>query len=59
VRELGGTAPPGVVALCIGPLTARTAGEAGFARVVTAADRSAEAIVAAAIARLATAHPLP
>jgi uroporphyrinogen-III synthase len=59
VQALGGAAPPGGVALCIGPVTAQAARDAGFATVVAATDHTAEGIVAAAVARLATAHPLP
>jgi uroporphyrinogen III methyltransferase/synthase len=58
-RALGGALPPGLVALCIGPVTAAAAREAGFDGVVTASDHTAAGVVAAAVARLAAAHPLP
>jgi uroporphyrinogen-III synthase len=46
-------------AVCIGPVTAEAAREAGWTAVIIAADHSADGMVAAMVARLATVHPLP
>lgn len=50
---------PAIVALCIGPMTAQAARGAGWQTVVTATEHTAAGVVAAAVTRLATAHPLP
>lgn len=51
--------PPGCVAVCIGPVTARAAREAGWDSIVTATDHTASGVVAAMVERLTGAHPLP
>jgi len=46
-------------AVCIGPVTAEAARDAGWPAVIIAAEHTAEGMVAAMVARLATVHPLP
>jgi uroporphyrinogen-III synthase len=56
---LRGNEPPPIPAVCIGPVTARSARDAGWVNVVTAAEHTAEGVVAAAVTCLAAAQPLP
>jgi uroporphyrinogen-III synthase len=51
--------PPGCVAACIGPVTARAARDAGWAQIAVASEPSAAGVVAVLIDRLNGAHPLP
>jgi uroporphyrinogen-III synthase len=51
--------PQQCAAVCIGPVTAQAAREAGWARVVTAGDHTAAGVVTAMIEHLSGAHPLP
>jgi uroporphyrinogen-III synthase len=51
--------PSGCLAVCIGPLTARAARDAGWASIVTAADHTAAGLAAVTAERLGGAHPLP
>lgn len=50
---LGGLPPPACPAICIGPVTAAAAGDAGFTTVVTAADHTAAGVAAATVRALA------
>jgi uroporphyrinogen-III synthase len=56
---LRGTEPPPIAAVCIGPVTARSARDAGWVNVVTAAEHTAAGVVAAAVTCLAAVQPLP
>jgi uroporphyrinogen III methyltransferase / synthase len=51
--------PRGCAAVCIGPVTADAARAAGWQTVITAAEHTADGIVAAMVAHLAPVHPLP
>ena len=51
--------PQRCAAMCIGPVTAGAAREAGWERIVTAGDHTAAGVVAAMIEHLSGAHPLP
>ncbi len=51
--------PHGCAAACIGPVTARAAEAAGWSTVVTATEHTSAGLVAALVARLGAAHPLP
>ncbi len=51
--------PIGVMALCIGPVTALAARDAGWSPVVTATEHTSAGLLEAAIARLGRAQPLP
>jgi uroporphyrinogen-III synthase len=51
--------PARCTAVCIGPVTARAAREAGWESIVTANDHTAAGMVAALVGRLTGAHPLP
>jgi uroporphyrinogen-III synthase len=51
--------PPRCTAVCIGPVTGRAARDAGWERVITAADHTADGLVTAMIEHLSGAHPLP
>jgi uroporphyrinogen-III synthase len=51
--------PAGCAAVCIGPVTAEAARAAGWSTVVSAAQHTADGIVAAVVTHLATVHPVP
>jgi uroporphyrinogen III methyltransferase / synthase len=50
---------PSCPAVCIGPVTADAARDAGWTTVITAAEHTADGMVAVMVARLARAHRLP
>ena len=50
---------PACPAVCIGPVTADAARDAGWVTVLTAEEHTADGIVAVMVARLAAVHPLP
>jgi uroporphyrinogen-III synthase len=54
-----GRPPPPCAAVCIGPVTAQAAHEAGWDTVITAGEHTAAGVVAATVAHLRAAHPLP
>lgn len=51
--------PPHCTAVCIGPVTARAAREAGWGSIITAIEHTSAGVVAALTERLRGAHPLP
>ncbi|MDQ6856016.1 MAG: uroporphyrinogen-III synthase [Candidatus Dormibacteraeota bacterium] len=51
--------PPRCAAVCVGPVTAQAARDAGWERVVTADEHTSAGVVAAMIDHLSGAHPLP
>lgn len=56
---LGAGAPPPVPALCIGPVTAQAARDAGWRTVLSAAEHTAAGICAVAVTFLGATQPLP
>jgi uroporphyrinogen-III synthase len=50
---------PACPAVCIGPVTAEAARDAGWTTVFTAGEHTADGMVAVMVARLAAVHPLP
>lgn len=52
----GGSFPPGAIAACIGPITARAAVQAGFPVAVVAEEYTVDGLVAALVAHFAAQH---